>query len=192
MASKEREEFIASLKVKEDKSPHVKSAKGVIYPKYKVKNGIDGLAHIDHTTHIGSQIAIKECDDEIHNIILGCLLHDIGRGHETIGQTHGDVGGPIAKNILEEYFKKYDVDIDKLVYAIKNHDKGRVTTDRMIGSIWDADRLSLYRFKGREINMDLLSTEAAKELLDYAKSYIEKNMSDYYLDFEKNEGTEHE
>ena len=191
MANKEREEFIASLKVEEDKSPYVKSAKGVIYPKYKVKNGIDGLAHIEHTTHIGSKIAINECDNEIHNIILGCLLHDIGRGHELIGQTHGDAGGAIAKNILEEYFKRYDVDIDKLVYAIKNHDKGQVTTDRMIGSVWDADRLSLYRFKGREINMELLSTEAAKELLDYAKRYIEKNMSDYYLDFENDEEIEY-
>ena len=190
MTNKERDEFIASLKVQEDKSPYVKSAKGVIYPKYKVKNGIDGLAHIEHTTHIGSKIAKNECDDEIHNIILGYLLHDIGRGHENVGQTHGDAGGSIAKNILEEYFKKYDLDIDKLVYAIKNHDKGRVTSDRMIGSVWDADRLSLYRFKGREINMELLSTETAKELLDYAKVYIEKNMSDYYLDFENDDEIE--
>ena len=190
MINKERDEFIASLKVQEDKSSYVKSAKGVIYPKYKVKNGIDGLAHIEHTTHIGSKIAKNECDGKIHNIVLGCLLHDIGRGHENVGQTHGDAGGPIAKNILEEYFKKYDLDIDKLVYAIKNHDKGRVTSDRMIGSVWDADRLSLYRFKGREINMELLSTEAAKELLDYAKVYIEKNMSDYYLDFENDDEIE--
>lgn len=190
MTNKERDEFITSLKVQEDKSSYVKSAKGVIYTKYKVKNGIDGLAHIEHTTHLGSKIAKNECDDEIHNIILGCLLHDIGRGHENVGQTHGDAGGPIAKNILEEYFKKYDLDIDKLVYAIKNHDKGRVTSDRMIGSVWDADRLSLYRFKGREINMELLSTEAAKELLDYAKVYIEENMSDYYLDFENDDEIE--
>lgn len=107
MINKERDEFIASLKVQEDKSSYVKSAKGVIYPKYKVKNGIDGLAHIEHTTHIGSKIAKNERDGEIHNIVLGCLLHDIGRGHENVGQTHGDAGGPIAKNILEEYFKKY-------------------------------------------------------------------------------------
>jgi len=191
MANKEREEFIASLKVKEDKSQYVKSAKGVIYPKYMAKNGIDGLAHIEHTTHIGTKVGLNECDNDIHNVILGCLLHDIGRGHEYIGKTHGDVGGPIAKEILEEYFKKYDVDIEKLVYAIQNHDKGKITKDRMIGSIWDADRLSLYRFKDRKINMELLSTDVAKELLDYAKSYIEENMKDYYLDFEKNEGIEY-
>lgn len=189
MSNKEREKFIASIKVEEDKSPYVKSAKGIIYPNYKVKKGIDGLAHIDHATHIGTKIGINECDNDTHNVILGCLLHDIGRGHEIRGQTHGDAGEPIAKEILQEYFKKYD--IEKLIYAIKEHDKGKVTKDRVIGSVWDANRLSLYRFQGREIYMDLLSTETAKELLDYAKKYIEMNMSDYYLDFTENEGFEH-
>ena len=181
----DKKKFIDSIKVNKDNSECVSVAKGVIYPKYTVKNGIDGLAHINHTTHIGTEIALNECEEEVYDVILGCLLHDIGRGSEIQGKTHGDAGGVIAKKILERYFKKYDIDMDKLIYAIQNHDKGKITTDKLIGSIWDADRLSLYRFPNREINMNLLSTEAAKELLDYAKRYINRNITDYNLDFEK-------
>lgn len=187
MKKAERNKFISSLKAEGDENTFVKSAKGIIYPKYNVKNGIDGLAHIEHTTHLGTKVGLEECNNDIHNVILGCLLHDIGRGHEVNGQTHGDAGGPIAQKTLEEYFKQYDVDIEKIVYAIQKHDRGKVTTDRMIGSIWDADRLSLYRFNDREINRDLLSTDAAKYLLEYAKKYIQKNKNDYNFDFEKDE-----
>lgn len=190
MGKREREQFISSVKYEGDKSTYVRSAKGVIYPKYKVKNGIDGLTHIEHTTHIGTKVGTEEAEEDVHNIILGCLLHDIGRGHEGKGQTHGDAGGLVAKNILEEYFKQYDIDIEKVVYAIENHDKGKVTKDKMVGSIWDADRLSLYRFENREINLELLSTDAAKSLLEYARNYIKNNMQDYYINFEEKEEME--
>ena len=63
----------------------------------------------------------------------------------------------------------YDIDIEKVLYAIAHHYLGKVSKDKLIGSIWDADRLSLYRFKGREVDINRLSTEAAKELLEYFK-----------------------
>lgn len=189
MAIKDRNEFISSLRVRQesDTQRFVRTSKGVIYPQYKVKNGIDGIAHIEHTTQIGIKIGENECteDSELQSIILGCLLHDIGRGREILGQTHGDAGEKVAKQILKEYFIKHNIDIDKIAYAIRNHDKGKTITDRVIGSIWDADRLSLYRFAGKEVRTDLLSTDSAQYLLDYAKRYIKEHMDDYKIDFEK-------
>lgn len=57
----------------------------------------------------------------------------------------------------------------------------------LIGGVWDADRLSLYRFKWREIDLNRLSTEAAKELLEYSKRYIAFRMKDYEINFEAGE-----
>lgn len=188
MENTDRNKFISSLRVKVDEAQRfVRSNRGIIYPKYKVKNGIDGIAHIEHTTQIGIKIGENETSNvgELKSIVLGCLLHDIGRGREISGQTHGDAGEAIAKGVLKEYFIKHNIDIDKIAYAVKNHDKGKTTTDRTIGSIWDADRLSLYRFNGRDIRKDLLSTDSAQYLLDYAKRYIREHMDDYKLNFEE-------
>lgn len=182
----EKIRIIRAVKELRENSHFVKKSKDIIFPQYVVKNGIDGLAHIEHTTNIGMEIASRECDDtdsDMLGITLGCLLHDIGRGHELQGQRHGEAGRPISRAILEASFSGYDVDIDKVVYAIEHHDLGKVTKDKLIGGIWDADRLSLYRFKGRVIDLNRLSTESAKELLDYSKRYIAARMKDYEIDY---------
>lgn len=189
----ENKKVIKSVRKLKENSRFVKEAKKIIYPQYVVKNGIDGLAHIEHVTHIGMEIAEKECGDtdtDLLGITLGCLLHDIGRENEEKGQRHGEAGVKISKEILEQSFSGYDIDIEKVLYAISHHDLGQVSKDKLIGGIWDADRLSLYRFKGREIDLNRLSTEAAKELLEYSKRYIAFRMKDYEIDFEAGEGFE--
>lgn len=186
----DNKKIIRGVRTLKENSRFIKSAKGIIYPKYTVKNGIDGLAHIEHVTHIGIKIAENECDDadtDLLGISLGCLLHDIGRGNEKNGQRHGEAGVKISREILEQSFLGYDIDIEKVLYAIAQHDLGKVSKDKLIGSIWDADRLSLYRFKGREVDINRLSTEAAKELLEYSKKYIAFRMKDYEIDFESKE-----
>jgi putative nucleotidyltransferase with HDIG domain len=183
----ENKKLIKSVRKLKENSRFVKEAKKIIYPQYVVKNGIDGLAHIEHVTHIGMEIAERECGDtdtDLLGITLGCLLHDIGRGNEEKGQRHGEAGVKISREILEQSFSGYDIDIEKVLYAISHHDLGQVSKDKLIGGIWDADRLSLYRFKGREIDLNRLSTEAAKELLEYSKRYIAFRMKDYEIDFE--------
>lgn len=189
----ENKKLIKSVRKLKENSRFVKEAKRIIYPQYVVKNGIDGLAHIDHVTHIGMKIAERECgntDTDLLGITLGCLLHDIGRGNEKKGQRHGEAGVKISREILEQSFSGYDIDIEKVLYAISHHDLGQVSKDKLIGGIWDADRLSLYRFKGREIDLNRLSTEAAKELLEYSKRYIAFRMKDYEIDFEIGEELE--
>ena len=189
----ENKKLIRSVKKLKENSRFVKEAKKIIYPQYVVKNGIDGLAHIEHVTHIGMKIAERECSDtdtDLLGIALGCLLHDIGRGKEEKGQRHGEAGVIISREILEQSFSGYDIDIEKVLYAIAHHDLGQVSKDKLIGAIWDADRLSLYRFKGREIDFNRLSTESAKELLEYSKRYIAFRMKDYEIDFEVGEELE--
>ena len=183
----ENKKLIKSVRKLKENSRFVKEAKKIIYPQYVVKNGIDGLAHIEHVTHIGMEIAERECGDtdtDLLGITLGCLLHDIGRGNEEKGQRHVEAGVKISREILGQSFSGYDIDIEKVLYAISHHDLGQVSKDKLIGGIWDADRLSLYRFKGREIDLSRLSTEAAKELLEYSKRYIAFRMKDYEIDFE--------
>ncbi len=185
----ERKKFLASIRVEKENHPTIKKSKGIIYPNYLVKNGIDGLTHIDHVTHLGIKIGEQTyTDEEILHIALGCLLHDVGRGRELPGQRHGAAGEPLVRSILKDrFFQYFDIDVDKIAYAVKHHDEGKVIRDRIIGGIWDADRLSLFRFPSKVIDLSLLSTNEAKELLSYAKKYIEDNMGEYNRDRESDD-----
>ena len=174
---------ITLKKIEGKKSEFIHDSKLLIFPNYKQKNGIDGLAHINHVLSIGEELSKYYCTDFQYDIILGCLLHDIGRGYEINNQTHGGAGESISREILNMYYNSECFDFEKIIYAVKNHDKGLVTPDITIGSIWDADRLSLYRFKNRVINEKLLSTERAKDILDFAKEYIYDNIDDYNIDY---------
>lgn len=72
--------IIKSVKKLKENSHFIKEAKKIIYPKYTVKNGLDGLAHIEHVTHIGMKIADRECDEadtDLLGITLGCMLFEI-------------------------------------------------------------------------------------------------------------------
>ncbi|WP_163308850.1 HD domain-containing protein [Dysgonomonas sp. 521] len=154
-------------------------AEKIIFPYYKEKNGLDGLIHIKHVVHFGELISRKECPQNINEVILGCYLHDIGRGYEINDETHGDAGELIARRIMERDFGTYNLDIEKITYAVKYHDKGFVSNDPVIGAIWDADRLSLYRFLGKIILLEKLSTKTTVGLRKYAKKYIEDRLGEY-------------
>ncbi|MBQ8425243.1 MAG: HD domain-containing protein [Clostridia bacterium] len=123
-------------------------------------------------------IALGEDPSIVNAVWVGSLLHDIGRGRHLHKESHGEAGYRfLMENVdwLYEILSPFGFDIEtveKILLAVRDHDKGLVTNDKIIGSIWDSDRLSLYRFKGREVKTELLSTETAKLLKDYAKQYI--------------------
>lgn len=156
-----------------------------IYDMYSVTGGIDGWGHIKHTVRFGTMIAAGENPDLIFPVVLGCYLHDVGRGKEEPGERHGDAGYRFLKeqeDTVMSYFKRFGLThelYNEIIMAIKDHDKGLVTSDVLTGSIWDADRLSLYRFKDKHIKIELLSTDSARRLLHYADSFTK----DFYLDF---------
>ncbi|MBO5341195.1 MAG: HD domain-containing protein [Lachnospiraceae bacterium] len=145
-----------------------------IYDRYIVKTGIDGWKHILQTVHFGIMIAAGENIDVIDPVVIGCYLHDIGRGREKKGQSHGEAGYQYCLSHKEEifmYLKKYDISetvFEEIIEAVRIHDKGKITNHLISGCIWDADRLSLVRFNNKIVNPDLLSTNTAKKLIDYA------------------------
>ena len=149
--------------------------KSIILPQYLVKTGLDGLAHILHVAHFGKLIAQKECPYFLDEVLLGCYLHDIGRGRFGVG-SHGDVGAEFAREILAMYFP--NTSVDWIVYSIKHHDKGKTTKDRTIGSVWDADRISLWRL-GKVPDLKRISTNTGKLLIPYAKKYINEHRMEY-------------
>lgn len=157
------------------------SIEAMIFPHYKEKNGLDGLTHIKHVVHMGNKIAFKECPDSIEDVILGCYLHDLGRHYEVGNETHGDAGEALAKKILIENGLHKSINIETIIYAIKNHDKGHVSDDPIVGSIWDADRLTLYRFPDKVICLEKLSTKTAISLCNYAKEFITSKIDEYSI-----------
>lgn len=150
-----------------------------MYNRYRVKEGIDGWSHIQQTVHFGMMIACGEDVSLMLPAAIGCFLHDIGRGREKNGQTHGVAGYDYCTECKDEMlyqFGKYGImnDVfDVILDAVKFHDKGMTTDILLKGIIWDADRLSLVRFKDKIIAKELLSTWTAKRLIDYAKQYVE-------------------
>lgn len=154
----------------------IEKTEGIIFPEYLVKNGLDGLTHIGHVVHFGQLIAERACPQKMVDVLLGCYLHDIGRGRNPPKMTHGDAGAPIARRILQTHFP--DSDIEKIVSAVQFHDRGRTTSDVVIGSIWDADRLSLYRI-GKTPDPARLSTPESVILIPYAENFIKEHMHEY-------------
>lgn len=149
-----------------------------VYNRYCITDGIDGWSHILQTVHFGMMIA---CGEDVSLIIpatIGCFLHDIGRGREVNNQSHGEAGYNYCVKLKDElltHFKKYGLSqelFDTILEAIRNHDKGKISNNVLIGIIWDADRLSLLRFNNLTIDKNLLSTQTAKKLIDYAQQYI--------------------
>lgn len=139
----------------------LREAESFIFPEYEVTRGIDGLVHVKHVAFIGEIIAQVECPKKLNDVILACYLHDIGR-KETDNLNHGLRGVQKARIILERHFP--ETDIEKILKTIEFHSKGLTSTDPIIGSVWDADRLNLIRFN-IDPNPRLLSTETAKVLI---------------------------
>ena len=106
----ENKKLIKSVRKLKENSRFVKEAKKIIYPQYVVKNGIDGLAHIEHVTHIGMKIAERECSDtdtDLLGITLGCLLHDIGIRYIDVNYVNTELDDMSSYEVKE--YKKHPV-----------------------------------------------------------------------------------
>lgn len=96
---------------------------------------------------------------------LFALIHDTKRQNDDDDPEHGHRSAAYA----EKLFKQGKLDINEgqlavLMEACKFHNDGQISDDPTIGVCWDADRLDLTRV-GVIPNPELLSTQAAKELL---------------------------
>jgi putative nucleotidyltransferase with HDIG domain len=148
----------------------------LIYPAYKVQTGINGVEHVRRAVHFAGLLAQVECPGQVEVVVLGASLHDVGRlpgrthQEETLlNLDHGERGAEIAARILERHFPEHDPAI--ICEAVALHARGLVSSNPIIGSIWDGDRLDLFRLKA-DVRTDLFSTQTATVLLPYAKNLV--------------------
>lgn len=139
-------------------------AEKIIFNSYTLKQGIHGIDHVKRVVENAKIIAKKECPNNYDDIVIGAYLHDIGRIDDNGGNEHAFRGFEISKQLLAKYWPH--LNHKKILTAIKEHADSLITDDPLIGSIWDADRLDLTRL-GIKINLELLSTQTAKKLLEY-------------------------
>jgi uncharacterized protein len=122
---------------------------------------LHGLSHLREVAILAGRIAAESGVDVETAVVMG-FLHDCGRMNDGGGNGHVTDSAGLARPLLRQLFPHLDA--DKVCQAIAAHADGGTTEDLLIGSLWDADRLTLERL-GRNVREDLLSTPAAKRML---------------------------
>lgn len=122
--------------------------------------------HILRSSIYARIMAIKTCPEYLNEIMLGVILHDIGRINNQRDPYHPKRSARLAMDILKKHWP--GLNTGRIIYAIENHNMGKTTTDPVIGIIWDADRLDLVRL-GIKVDKKLLSTKIAPKLIPLAR-----------------------
>lgn len=95
-------------------------------------------------------------------VFLFALLHDTMRLDDGHDPQHGRRAATFAAELHGEGLLGISVSqLDALLHACAEHADGTVSTDRTVGSCWDADRLDLPRV-GITPRPELLSTDVAR------------------------------
>mgnify|MGYP001216826916 CR=1 FL=1 len=89
-------------------------------------------------------IAKSECPEKVKDVLIAAYLHTL------------DINK--VKDILQNNFQ--NLDIRKIIHAIKYHQEERITKDTLIGSIWDG-----YLLSENNKEIDIMSTAKGIELL---------------------------
>lgn len=96
---------------------------------------------------------------------LFALIHDSQRLNENEDPGHGQRAADFAKELFNQNKLNISVNqLEKLMIACQDHEKGFISDDVTIGTCWDADRLDLTRV-GIIPQKKYLSTQIAKDLL---------------------------
>lgn len=123
--------------------------------------GIHGDAHWRRVGEAGLFLAEREGVSS-HVVLLFAILHDCRRENDGHDPGHGPRAAALAEQIGHEPLGLAAEELATLAHAMREHDRGRVTRDRLVGACWDADRLDLHRV-GITPNPRLLSTATARE-----------------------------
>jgi len=95
-------------------------------------------------------------------VLLFAILHDCRRENDGRDPEHGARAAALAEQIGHEPLGLSVDELTALAHAMREHDRGRVTDDRLVGACWDADRLDLPRV-GITPNPRLLSTVTGQD-----------------------------
>jgi uncharacterized protein len=123
--------------------------------------GTHGIRHWQRVRENGIRIAHSSGAD-VGVVELFALLHDACRVSEASDPGHGRRGAELARHLRGELIDLEDVDFELLCEACAHHTDGQRSTDRTLGTCWDADRLDLGRV-GIRPEPRFMSTEAARQ-----------------------------
>lgn len=147
-----------------------KKAKEVIHKRLIVDKEKELYCHIQFVLKMGLELAEKyRADKRIIEIV--CLLHDVGRDHETGGEDHGDAGARISIELLRNSgISKKEMNV--IIACIKNHNKKLLsyTLEEKIVITADSASKVLYH----EAFMLLCKKQTFKDRCEWGKKYLEK------------------
>ena len=128
--------------------------------------GDHGVVHWARVLENGQRLAART-GAHIEVVTLFALFHDSRRVNEFTDFGHGYRGAKYARSLRGKLIHLDDPDFELLFEACRLHTDGLTDGDITIQTCWDADRLDLGRV-GMIPDSDLLCTDAARELLDWA------------------------
>lgn len=131
--------------------------------KLNSERSIHGPEHWDQVERNVIELGenIPGCDIEIARLFA--ILHDCKRQDEDVDKEHGKRAAEFARELYDKGMLEIDPEqFSTLIFAIKHHSDGLVSSDPTIGVCWDADRLDLPRV-GTTPVADMLSIQYAKE-----------------------------
>ena len=92
----------------------------------------------------------KTTGAKVEIIQLFAIFHDARRINESVDDGHGRRGAELAAELRGRLFDVSDEDFDLLYEACAAHTDGLTAGELTIRSCWDADRLNLGRYSGRD------------------------------------------
>ena len=128
-------------------------------------DSLHGPLHWESVLRNGLLIASKNNNIDKEVITLFSYIHDFKRIDEYIDIDHGKRAANSLENLEKLGLLNLRKNQKELLYlAIKDHNKGKISTDLTIGACWDSDRLELDRV-GILPNIDFFSTSEGKDIL---------------------------
>ena len=105
--------------------------------------GYHGLTHTCQVAMFGLDIAYTINQDPLP-VLLAAGLHDCARTNDEWCTEHGPHAVPIARDFLAAHYPDIsEADVNKILYAVKNHTTGRYAPDGVSACLWDGDRIRL-------------------------------------------------
>jgi uncharacterized protein len=121
-------------------------------------DGIHGFPHWERVHRHAVRIA-RLRDGSLPVVELFAILHDSCRENENRDPEHGPRAAEFARSLAGTHFELPKKELSELCIAIRDHSRGRVSTNVNIQTCWDADRLDLGRV-GIKPDPRFLSKEA--------------------------------
>jgi uncharacterized protein len=132
---------------------------------------IHGFTHFKNV-ETNAVLLAKTTEADITVVRLFAMFHDIKRINDNKDPLHGLRATEfIQQTCYGEYFTIDPIQMQELTYACTWHSCKFFSTNKTIGTCWDADRLELTRFK-HALDLNLFSTKQGKVLAQLANDQL--------------------